>query len=188
MRPDGNCFYRAFSFALFEILRCDGDELNRIKEMMKNTKDFLINNLSYPSITVEDFYDQVLDFVDLLPKAKSSDDLREMMSDPGLANYVVCWMRLVASAELQKQPDFYIHFLPDVCQISDFCRREVEPLGVDIDHVVITALSTGMNVGVRVVCLERTPGKPQIIDFCSDSPKINLLFRPGHYDILYKTI
>ena len=59
-------------------------------------------------------------------------------------------------------------------------------MGVDIDHVVITALSTGLEVPVRVACLERRAGKPQIINFFNDDAKINLMFRPGHYDILYK--
>ena len=63
--------------------------------------------------------------------------------------------------------------------------QEVEPLGVDIDHVVITALSTGLEVPCRVACLERTAGTPQVVDFFSESAQISLLFRPGHYDILY---
>ena len=49
--------------------------------------------------------------------------LHEKLNDPGLLNYVVCWMRLVASAELQNQPDFYINFLPNVVSIHDFCRQ-----------------------------------------------------------------
>ena len=68
--------------------------------------------------------------------------------------------------------------------------QEVEPLGIDIDHVVITALSTGLETPVSVACLERRPGKAQIINFfddsSDDSSKIHLMFRPGHYDILYK--
>ena len=62
----------------------------------------------------------------------------------------------------------------------------MEPLGVDIDHVVITALSQGLECPVKVACLERRPGDAQLIDFFGDDAKINLMFRPGHYDILYK--
>ncbi len=86
-------------------------------------------------------------------------------------------MRLIASAELQSQPDFYMNFLPDVASIQDFCRKvlvgkkviiikqikDVEPLGIDIDHVVITALSTGLSVPVRVACLEQREGNPQVL-------------------------
>jgi hypothetical protein len=34
------------------------DEINRLKDNMKKTKDFLIDELKYPDVTVEDFYDQ----------------------------------------------------------------------------------------------------------------------------------
>ena len=64
----------------------------------------------------------MIEFVGEIEEAKTSDQIREKMSDPAIANYIVCWMRLVASAELQKQPDFYINFLPDVASVADFCR------------------------------------------------------------------
>ena len=166
-----------------------------------------------------------MELVNELETLKTADQIRERLDDPALANYVVCWMRLIASAELQKQPDFYINFLPDVASVADFCRlvgfksffernffivfflvfslsensknkftsirynqnfKEVEPLGVDIDHVVITALSTGLGTPVRVACLERREGEAQLVDFFGEEAKINLMFQPGHYDILYK--
>merc|ERR1712227_523658 len=154
IRPDGNCFYTAFAFSLFETL------IGQIGE--------------------------VSDFVEELGELKSSEELITKVNEPGISNYIVCWMRLVASAELQKQPDFYINFLPNVASVHDFCRLEVEPLGVDIDHVVITALATSLETPVKVACLERTPGKAQIVEFFGEDAKINLMFRPGHYDILYK--
>ena len=58
IRPDGNCFYRAYAFALFELLIGKLDEINRIKDNMKKTRDFLIDKLNYPDVTVDDFYDQ----------------------------------------------------------------------------------------------------------------------------------
>merc|ERR1712227_549999 len=161
-------------------------EVKRVKSLMKSTRDFLIDTLSYPDISVDDFYETVSDFVEELGELKSSEELITKVNEPGISNYIVCWMRLVASAELQKQPDFYINFLPNVASVHDFCRLEVEPLGVDIDHVVITALATGLETPVKVACLERTPGKAQIVEFFGEDAKINLMFRPGHYDILYK--
>ena len=57
-----------------------------------------------------------------LGELKSSEELITKVNEPGISNYIVCWMRLVASAELQKQPDFYINFLPNVASVHDFCR------------------------------------------------------------------
>ena len=64
----------------------------------------------------------VSDFVEELGELKSSEELVTKVNEPGISNYIVCWMRLVASAELQKQPDFYINFLPNVASVHDFCR------------------------------------------------------------------
>ena len=57
VRPDGNCFYTAFAFSLFEQLIGDTDQLGKVKQLMKSTRDFLIEKLNYPDITVDDFYD-----------------------------------------------------------------------------------------------------------------------------------
>ena len=46
-------------------------------------------------------------------------------SDEGFANYIICFLRLIASAELQSQPDFYMNFLPDVASIQAFCRKVI---------------------------------------------------------------
>ena len=57
VRPDGNCFYTAFAFSLFELLIEEKDQLGKVKQLMKQTRDFLIEKLNYPDITVDDFYD-----------------------------------------------------------------------------------------------------------------------------------
>ena len=57
IRPDGNCFYTAFAFSLFETLIGQIGEVKRVKSLMKSTRDFLIDTLSYPDITVDDFYE-----------------------------------------------------------------------------------------------------------------------------------
>ena len=62
VRPDGNCFYTAFAFSLFEQLIQDTDQLSKVKQLMKGTRDFLIEKLNYPDITVDDFYDTGLFF------------------------------------------------------------------------------------------------------------------------------
>ena len=64
-----------------------------------------------------------MELINELKQIDSSATLLEKLSDPGLSNYVICWMRLVASAELQKPPDFYINFLPNVVSVHDFCRQ-----------------------------------------------------------------
>lgn len=55
------------------------------------------------------------------------------------------------------------------------------------DHIHIIALSAALNVGVRVEYMDRGEGAEVIAhDFPEGcQPRVHLLYRPGHYDILY---
>lgn len=56
---------------------------------------------------------------------------------------------------------------------------------------LITALCTALKVGVRVEYMDRGEaegGQVKAHDFPDGvKPKVYLLYRPGHYDILYPT-
>ena len=55
------------------------------------------------------------------------------------------------------------------------------------DHMHITALTTALDVPVRVEYMDRGEGgKVNHHDFPDGSmPSIHVLYRPGHYDLLY---
>jgi len=77
-----------------------------------------------------------------------------------------------------------------VCHIHRvFLLQEVEPMGKESDHIHITALTAATGVPVRIEYLSRGEGEPiNHHDFPEGStPKIHLLYKPGHYDILYCT-
>lgn len=57
-RPDGNCFFRAFSYAYLEHLLTDRDEYDKFYEIAKNSKEILVA-LGFSQFTVEDFYETV---------------------------------------------------------------------------------------------------------------------------------
>lgn len=57
-RPDGNCFFRAFSYAYLEQLLTDKKEYDKFYEIAKNSKEILVA-LGFSQFTVEDFYDTV---------------------------------------------------------------------------------------------------------------------------------
>lgn len=69
-----------------------------------------------------------------------------------------------------------------------FSQQEVEPMYRECDHLHIVALTAAVGVGVRVMYLDRGEGATLVShDFPEDKePIIHLLYRPGHYDILYK--
>lgn len=57
-RPDGNCFFRAFSYAYLEKLIGDKNEYNKFRELALKSKENLVA-LGFPQFTVEDFHDTV---------------------------------------------------------------------------------------------------------------------------------
>lgn len=57
-RPDGNCFFRAFSYAYLEHLLRDKAEYEKFYEIAKTSKDILVA-LGFSQFTVEDFYETV---------------------------------------------------------------------------------------------------------------------------------
>ena len=63
-------------------------------------------------------------------------------------------------------------------------------MGKESDHIHISALTAALDVRVSVVYMDRGGGDQlSIHDFHQDSPsphRLSLLYRPGHYDILYE--
>lgn len=57
-RPDGNCFFRAFSYAYLEKLIENKEEYNKFRDLALKSKDSLVA-LGFPQFTVEDFHDTV---------------------------------------------------------------------------------------------------------------------------------
>lgn len=57
-RPDGNCFFRAFSYAYLEKLINNKEEFVKFRELAFKSKDNLVE-LGFPRFTVEDFHDTV---------------------------------------------------------------------------------------------------------------------------------
>ena len=97
--------------------------------------------------------------------------------------------------------DTYLPYMESGClDIDSFCRNEVEPMGKECDHVQIAALAKqlGLTVHVeyldgrvnadnslRVVSVGAESSEASSESGISDIRKVTLLYRPGHYDILY---
>lgn len=90
--------------------------------------------------------------------------------------------------------------------VDAFCRRYVDPMDEESDHIQIVALTDALRVPLRVVYLDRSgsggpvgdgatgiaPSTPAVDmhDFAPEDtagrePAVHLLYRPGHYDVVY---
>jgi len=103
------------------------------------------------------------------------------------SDYIVVYLRLVTSGQLREDSDFFLNFIEGGRSVEEFCLQEVEPMYKESDHIHIIALCTALDVGARVRYLDRGSSDEAIAhDFPEGCPTaIHLLYRPGHYDILY---
>ncbi|XP_050498203.1 ubiquitin thioesterase otubain-like [Diabrotica virgifera virgifera] len=190
-RPDGNCFFRAFLYANIERLLKKKEEFELFFKLAEASKDALVS-LGFQQFTVEDFYDT---YIDVLRRLKDIDNIDEALkelysvfNDQGFSDYLVVYLRLLTSGQLQKEHEFYSCFIEGDRTVADFCHQEVEPMYKESDHIHIIAACAALNTGVRVVYMDRGTGK-----ICTEhdlpegcTPTVHLLYRPGHYDILYQ--
>jgi len=185
-RPDGNCFFRCFGFAYFESLINDKKEYDRFKKIAQESKDQLVS-IGFNSFTIEDFHDTFMSVLNNVPEG-GVEQLEQAFNDDGRSEYMVVMWRLLTSCYLRKEEEFYQNFLEGYATVKDFCEHEVEPMYRESDHIHIIALTSFLNVGVRVNYMDRSgaDGKVNAHDFPDGlQPRIHLLYRPGHYDILY---
>ncbi|XP_058751189.1 OVARIAN TUMOR DOMAIN-containing deubiquitinating enzyme 1-like [Vicia villosa] len=210
-RGDGNCFFRGFMFSYLEHLleAQDKAEIERIKANIERSRKAL-QTLGYAELTFEDFFtlflEQLEDVIQGKETSISHEELVLRSRDQSVSDYVVMFFRFVTSAAIQNRSEFFEPFIMGLTNTSveQFCKSAVEPMGEESDHVHITALSDALGVPIRVVYLDRsscdTGGVsvnhhdfiPSAGDLPSSSgssekknPFITLLYRPGHYDILY---
>ncbi|KAK7246617.1 hypothetical protein RIF29_41487 [Crotalaria pallida] len=210
-RGDGNCFFRGFMFSYLEhILESqDHAEIDRIKKSVEKSRSAL-QSLGYPDLTFEDFFALFLEELDCVIQGKetsiSHEELVLRSRDQSVSDYVVMFFRFVTSAAIQKRSEFFEPFILGLSNttVEQFCKSSVEPMGEESDHVHITALSDALGVPIRVVYLDRSScdtggvsvnhhdfmpvdgDLPNATDSSEKkNPFITLLYRPGHYDILY---
>ncbi|CAA7400500.1 unnamed protein product [Spirodela intermedia] len=205
-RRDGNCFFRCFVFSYLEhILETqDKAEVDRIKGHIQESIKTL-RNLQYVDHQFSDFYEiftELLDGVIQGHEKSLSDELLLQRCQDGLySDSAVMFCRCAASAEIQSRRDFFEPFLAPFIGTSQtleqFCKTSVEGMKQESDHAHIVALTDALGVPVRVVYLDSSfsgtgPMTANQHDFLpsgasapGEKPFISLLYRPGHYDILY---
>ncbi|KAG9509903.1 Ubiquitin thioesterase OTUB1, partial [Fragariocoptes setiger] len=191
-RPDGNCFYRAFSFAYFESLLNNKEELIRFKKFVCAGRDELIK-LGFTQFTIDDFFDVFMDILNKIENGSisSSEKLLDTFCEQAISDYIVVYFRLMTSGYLQQNGDTFINFIEGSQSVLDFCKQEVEPMYKESDHIHVVALTSASNVCTRIIYMDRGSSTDTVNahDFPDQepplTPRIHLLYRPGHYDILY---
>ena len=196
-RGDGNCFFRSLAFALLEGMKED------IAAWMRIRIKELLDAAGFEVMAYEDFFDEFFALAAEITLKKDRGEwlAAEWQSEPSRSHSVVVLLRLVASAFLRTNAEAYEPFLFELSSRSEeassppnmtmFCQRQVECLGVESDQIHIVALSNALRLHIVIGYLDQSDSPLQLDFEPDDSWKtpamatIHLLYRPGHYDILY---
>ena len=116
------------------------------------------------------------------------------LSDEQVAPSCIAMLRIYTGATMLADPDAWSWIAPPASTLAQFVTTEVNPLGVEADHVHIAALAQATAVTVVVVYLDR--GRSDRVNEEVQGPapdakegsgvQAKLLYRPGHYDVLYQ--
>jgi|EP00670_Eutreptiella_braarudii_P000960 ubiquitin thioesterase protein OTUB1 len=189
VRRDGNCFIRAFVFGLLETLigKSDTSEVQRILECIRHSKTTLVAS-GLEEFTFEDFHETFVSELERVANGECTPDhLLDNFRQQDVSDSIVVYVRMLMSHHIKARAADFSPFLNE--DVTSYCRREVDPMGVECDQVHIMALTTFLGVGVRIEYLDLSNADTCIInhhdipDTCA--PSVYLLYRPGHYDVLY---
>lgn len=204
-RGDGNCFYRALLVSLGErFVRAGVGAGAGAEAPMRRLYDGVLaasaaalarltGELGYSDYTVGGFAEAFGEWLASLaaPGATVEAAVHAYVRDANTSWWSIYWLRMLCSAELQAHADEYLPFILGASShdsIKAFVGAEVERAAEDADQVQIIALCRALRVRVRIAYLDASPGDMQLLTLPADDgdePIVaELLYRPGHYDIL----
>lgn len=207
---DGNCGWRAIAFSYFESLQKMGrqDQIEEEEARMMSLASFIETCLGYEEWVFEDMKEEVLsllrDLAALITTGPRSDTdalILQRFNEAEVSNAIVYYFRLLTSAYLKANAATYQDFIPDGHGVDNYCKNTLEPVNTEIEHLgmtlLIDVLLKPIGIAVEIVYLDRSEGThvnthiiqaedASGIPLQLNAPMVHLLYRPGHYDMLYK--
>ncbi|KKZ60564.1 hypothetical protein EMCG_04741 [[Emmonsia] crescens] len=105
---------------------------------------------------------------------------------------IIMHFRLMTSAWMKLNPSRYADFLG--MSVDEYCAKTIETVKTEIDEIGIQGLFDGVIEGsgfaIEILYLDRSEGTevtPHLLSSNNPIATIRLLYRPGHYDLLYQT-
>ncbi|KAK6580524.1 hypothetical protein PZA11_006760 [Diplocarpon coronariae] len=206
---DGNCGWRAVGFSYFETLirLRDRSQLEEEVARMISLNNLLATAGGFDSWLFEDMVEETTILlkelallVETAPRG-AADVLWQQFNKLEVSNSIVYHLRLLASSWMKANPILYQGFIPDSSGVEGYVKNTLMPVNQEIDHLGVTllidVLLKPIGFSVEIVYLDRSPGaqvnshifQPEDangIPTNPSGPMIHLLYRPSHYDILYK--
>jgi len=189
------------AFAWFERLLHSRSHhlIQKALDTIKSTSDLLIS-ASFQQEVIEDFYEGVYQLLQSISKGNVNDESLWSMFQVGMtSNCIVWYFRAVTSAFLKKNREEFEPFLEVEMDMNQYCAKFVEVMDKEADHIHVTVLTRALRVPVEIAYLSGSDALEEVNfhEFYPESEENNgvptvplkplvLLYRPGHYDILYR--
>ncbi|KAJ5162162.1 hypothetical protein N7492_007554 [Penicillium capsulatum] len=198
MKGDGNCGWRAVAFGYFETLFNLRDPLRVQRELARiKSLNTLLDQVGQQEHLYEIFVDASEEVFAQTSTAIQNGDQDETFlvnafNEEYNSNAVITHFRLLTSAWMKLNPHRYQAFLS--LPLEQYCATQIETVRTEIDEIGLQALVDGViegaGFGVEILYLDRSEGDAvtphQLSPDRPSGATIRLLYRPGHYDILYR--
>ncbi|KAL3965303.1 hypothetical protein ACCO45_002307 [Purpureocillium lilacinum] len=193
IQGDGNCGWRAIGFSYLEKLVEAGDQDRMEGEVARlmslNHMLSTVGGYSY----YEDWADEMLGLVrdlaaNLTDPAVAHAMLLQRWNDASVEGGLIYYLRLLAATYLKANAATYDPFSVELV------NHEIEHLGI---VALVNVLLKPAGIALEIAYLDRSPGSQvnhhRFTDDDGDdqgslpgAPVVYLLYRPDHYDILYR--
>ncbi|KAM0345502.1 hypothetical protein ACHAPU_006429 [Fusarium lateritium] len=206
IQGDGNCGWRAIGFSYFEKLVESGDQAKIEGEVARlMSMNHLLGTVGCYQY-YEDWADEMFDLLREVAQNVHNPQfahalINDKWNDRNVADGLIYYLRLLAGTYLKAHAAGFDPFITEYNGVQGYCSQCIDIPNREIEHLGIEALSNVLlkpiDVILEVVYLDRSVGTEANIhrfpgelngQDVSNLGTINLLFRPDHYDILYKGV
>ncbi|KAG9508189.1 hypothetical protein J7337_001752 [Fusarium musae] len=205
IQGDGNCGWRAIGFSYFEKLVESGDQAKIEGEVARlMSMNHLLGSVGgYPFY--DDWSDEMFDFLREVAQNVANPQyahslIQAKWNDPVVSSNIIYYLRLLTATYLKLNAAKFNPFVSDAGGVDAHCRQVVEIPNREIEHLGMSALAEVLlrpaNFVLEIAYLDRSagtqvnqyrvPDELNTQDASTLGPIIYLLYRPDHYDILYK--
>ena len=149
----------------------------------------LLSAAGFEPICYEDFIDLLLSKLESVSQM-TLESLKWDFEEKMISDSFVMYSRFLTSAFLRLNQERFEGFTEGYATVVDFCKSEVEPMDRDSDQLQIMAITEVFKLRVHIIYLDRSDKDHCTefvypIDYNGPDFTIHLLYRPGHYDLLY---
>lgn len=195
----------AIGFAYFEtLIRCgDITQVQTELARLRGLNDFIENVGGIDSWMLEDMVAETFELLQEIAVAMSSGQdcialLMVKFNDLTTSQYIIYHLRCLATAWLRGNSAEFEPYLP--ADIDSYVQGTVMPVDQEIDAIcvklLVDVLLKPVNMVLEIAYLDRSEGSEVNVhrmpeeangqSLAALGPIIYLLYRPGHYDILYR--